>query len=81
MPVGARDGQRTAIASEQSGTGVALMARSVARHFEREGIVKVLPVRIELPLPPVGILTLRDRRPAPSSERLIECLRRAAKMR
>lgn len=55
----------------------ALMARSVARHFEREGLVQVLPVRVPVDLPPVGIITMRGRRKSPSADRLIDCLRSA----
>jgi DNA-binding transcriptional LysR family regulator len=55
------------------------MARSVSRHFEREGIVKVLPLRIALPLPPVGLITARERRASPSTARLIELLRKVAR--
>ena len=58
---------------------VGFLARGVARHFEREGLVKVLPVRLQIELPPVGIITMRGRLRTPSSEQLIECLRRAAK--
>ncbi|MBP6817196.1 MAG: LysR family transcriptional regulator [Burkholderiaceae bacterium] len=56
----------------------ALMARSVARHFERERLVRVLPVRVPVELPPVGIITMRGRRNSPSADRLIECLRAVA---
>ncbi|MBP8306465.1 MAG: LysR family transcriptional regulator [Burkholderiaceae bacterium] len=56
----------------------ALMARSVARHFEREGLLRVLPIRVPVELPPVGIITMRGRRKSPSAERLIDCLRAAA---
>jgi DNA-binding transcriptional LysR family regulator len=57
---------------------IGFLARSVSRHFEREGQVKVLPLQVPVELPPVGIITLRGRRPSPSSEQLIDCLRRAA---
>jgi DNA-binding transcriptional LysR family regulator len=55
------------------------MARSVSRHFEGEGIVKVLPLRIALPLPPVGLITARNRRLSPSTARLIDLLRKVAR--
>jgi DNA-binding transcriptional LysR family regulator len=55
------------------------MARSVSRHFEGEGIVRVLPLRIALPLPPVGLITARNRRVSPSTARLIELLRQVAR--
>ena len=58
---------------------IGFLARTVARHFEHEGLVKVLPVRVPIELPPVGIIALRGRRHTPSSEGLIGCLRRVAK--
>jgi len=58
---------------------IGFLARGVARHFEREGMVKVLPMRLQIELPPVGIITMRGRMRTPSSERLMECLRLAAK--
>jgi DNA-binding transcriptional LysR family regulator len=58
---------------------IGFMARSVSQHFEREGLVKVLPLRIAVDLPAVGIITLRGRRRTPSSDHLIDCLRRAAR--
>ena len=58
---------------------IGFLARSGARHFEREGLVKVLGIKVPIELPPVGIITMRGRISTPSSEQLIECLRRAAK--
>jgi DNA-binding transcriptional LysR family regulator len=58
---------------------IGFMARSVSRHFEREGLVAVLPIGVPVDLPPVGTITVRGRRATPSSEQLIECLRRAAR--
>src|SRR5882672_8236595 len=58
---------------------IGFLAREVARHFEREGLLKVLPVKLHIELPPVGIITMRGRIRTPSSEQLIECLREAAK--
>jgi DNA-binding transcriptional LysR family regulator len=57
---------------------IGFLARGVARHFEREGLVKVLHTRLQIELPPVGIITMRGRMRTPSSERLMECLRLAA---
>jgi DNA-binding transcriptional LysR family regulator len=58
---------------------VGFLARSVARHFEHEGLLAILPINVRIELPPVGIITLRGRRTTPASEGLIECLRRAAR--
>jgi len=57
---------------------IGFLAREVARHFEREGLVKVLPIKLRIDLPPVGIITMRGRIRTPSSEQLIACLREAA---
>ena len=57
---------------------VGFLARSVARHFERGGLVKVLAIKVPIELPPVGIITMRGRLRTPSSEQLVDCLRRAA---
>jgi DNA-binding transcriptional LysR family regulator len=60
-------------------TAVGFLARSVAKHFEREGLLAILPIVVRLDLPPIGIITLRGRRATPPSENLIECLRQAAR--
>ena len=57
---------------------VAFWARGVARHCQREGLVKLLPIKVPIELPPVGFISLRGRRATPSAEQMIECLRRAA---
>ncbi|HSW06711.1 LysR family transcriptional regulator [Aquabacterium sp.] len=56
---------------------IGFVARSVARHFEREGLVKVLAIAVPIELPPVGIITMRGRLRTPASAQLIECLRQA----
>ena len=60
-------------------SAVAFLARSVARQFEREGAIKVLRMSVPVELPAVGIITLRSRRKTPTSEAMIECVRRAAR--
>ncbi len=57
---------------------VGFMARSVGRHFEREGSVQVLPLPVRVELPPVGMMTLRGRTVTAATGRLMECLRTAA---
>jgi len=54
------------------------LAQQVALHFEREGLLKVLPIKVPIELPPVGIITLRTRVNTPSSAQLIRCLREVA---
>ena len=60
---------------------VAFMARSVARHFEQQGLLDVLSIAVPIELPPVGLISMRGRRRTPSTERLVECLRAVAKAR
>lgn len=62
----------------QERSGVCLLARSAARHFERSGLVKVLPVSFPLALPPVGVVHRRTRRPSVGLSLLLDCVRRAA---
>ena len=54
-------------------------ARTVARHYEAQGLVKILKIAVQIELPPVGIITMRGRLRTPASEQLIGCLRQAAK--
>lgn len=56
----------------------AFMARGVAMHFQRQGVLEVLGLDVPIDLPPVGLITMRGRRATPSTDRLIECLRRVA---
>ncbi|MES2188342.1 MAG: LysR substrate-binding domain-containing protein [Pseudomonadota bacterium] len=57
---------------------VAFVARTVGRHFQAQGLFKVLPLAVPIELPPVGIITLRGRRRTPGTEQLIACLRDSA---
>lgn len=56
----------------------AFMARSVARHFEREGVVKVLPLAIDVELPPIGMMTMRGQALTTTAQQMMECLRQSA---
>ena len=64
----------------QQRNAAAFMSRGVALHFQQQGVLKVLSIKVPIELPPVGLITLRGRRCTPSTERLIECLRLAARM-
>jgi DNA-binding transcriptional LysR family regulator len=55
------------------------VARGVGRQLERDGLAKVLDLRVPIELPPVGIITLRGRLRTPAAEQMIDCLRSAAK--
>ena len=52
-------------------------ACSVARHDQRQGLVTVLPIKIPIDPPPVGLISLRGRLRAPAREQMIGCLRQA----
>jgi len=58
---------------------IGFVARAVARHLEREGLAKILGVKVAIELPPVGIITMKGRLRTPASAQLVECLRKAAK--
>lgn len=57
---------------------VGFVARSVGQQLEAEGRFKVLAMAIDVELPPIGLITLRERRLAPSVTQLIGCLRTEA---
>jgi hypothetical protein len=53
--------------------------RREGRHIEREGLAKILPVKVPIELPPVGIISLRGRTQTPACEQFLSCLRRVAR--
>ena len=53
-------------------------ARSVADHYQAQGLVRVLPVKVPIELPPVGLITLRGRLRTPAAEQFMHCLRQVA---
>ncbi|MGK6311038.1 LysR substrate-binding domain-containing protein [Variovorax sp. DT-64] len=64
---------------ERSAAG--FLALGVARHFEGEGLVKVLRLPVPIELPPVGMITMQGRKPSPATDQLMQCLRIAAAKR
>ncbi len=56
---------------------VVFWAQSVARHWQQQGLARVLPIQLPIELPPVGIITLRTRARTPACEQLMACLREA----
>jgi len=58
---------------------IAFVARSVARFLEREGLAATLALKVPIELPPVGIITMRQRMRTPACEQMIDCLREAAR--
>ncbi|KAI3590711.1 Transcriptional regulator, LysR family [Cupriavidus sp. U2] len=58
---------------------VGFVAGSVGRQLQAEGRFHVLAMPVEVELPPVGLITLRDRRLPPSVAELADCLRETAR--
>ncbi len=54
------------------------MARSVAEHFAARGLLHVLPVRVPIELPPIGIIVLRGAVRSATAQRLMDELRAVA---
>lgn len=55
------------------------LARSVGLHFQKEGLLKVLPIDVPIELPPIGLITVRQRRLTSTTAQLMACLRTTAK--
>lgn len=66
----------TTFVKERDAAG--FLARSVGLHFQKEGLLAVLPIEVPIELPPIGLITMRGRRLTPSSEQLMDCLRLSA---
>lgn len=62
----------------QQRDAVAFVAKSVGGHFEKAGIFKVLALPVPVDLPPVGLITVRDRATTRITQQLMECLRSVA---
>lgn len=60
---------------------IAFMATSVARHFEKLGVVYTLRVRVTVDLPPVGMITLRGQQLTATTLEFMECVRKVAKQK
>ncbi|MEY4122152.1 MAG: hypothetical protein RLZZ457_990 [Pseudomonadota bacterium] len=63
----------------QEHQAVGFVARSVGLHFQKEQLLKVLPVTLAMDLPPVGIITLRGQKTSLTTQTLMACLRSVAK--
>jgi DNA-binding transcriptional LysR family regulator len=59
-------------------SAIAFVSGAVARYLEREGLAKALRIEVPIELPPVGIITMRNRIRTPACEQMIDCLRHAA---
>ena len=54
---------------------VVFWARSVAMHLQQQGLARVLPLKLPIELPPVGMITMRSRSRTPACEQLMQFLR------
>jgi DNA-binding transcriptional LysR family regulator len=66
------------LSAMQQRPAVAFLARSVAKHFTRQDLLRILKVKVPIELPPVGLITLRGRSQTPASQLLVTCLRETA---
>ena len=67
-------GQLTFITNQNA---LALMARSVAEHFAKSGLVKPLKLDVPIDVPPVGFITVQGRKPTPITQRICEIMRQS----
>ena len=67
-----------ALTALQQRGAVVFWADSVARGFEAQGLVKRLKLAVPIELPPVGLITIKGRKPSPATEQLLACLRAVA---
>lgn len=58
---------------------IGFLARGVAHHFQEQGLVRVLPVKVPIELPPVGLISLAGRLRTPSTDQMVECLQQVAR--
>ena len=58
----------------------ALMAQTVATHFANRGLIDVLNIDVPVDIPAVGLITMRDRKPTPITQRLSEIMRNIKKV-
>ncbi len=58
---------------------IAFMATSVARHFEKLGVVRALRITVPVDLPPVGMITSRGQQLTATTLEFMKCVRKVAK--
>ncbi|MEG0448159.1 MAG: hypothetical protein RR687_15485, partial [Comamonas sp.] len=68
-------GTEQVAATTQQRPAIGFLARSVAEHFERQGLLCTLNLKVPIELPHVGIITLRGRAKTPASQLLVDSLR------
>ena len=63
--------------TEQEAIG--FVAREVGMHFQQKGLFNILPIALEMDLPPVGLIMLRGQEPSHPTQALMANLRKVAK--
>ena len=53
---------------------VAVMPKSLAGHYSRLGVLKVLPLALPIHVPPIYLITRTDRTPSPASTQFIKAI-------
>jgi DNA-binding transcriptional LysR family regulator len=56
---------------------VGFWVRSAAEHYQKQGLVRIVPTPIPIELPPAGLITLGRRLRTPASEQMLDCLRQS----
>ncbi len=59
--------------------GIGFMAQSVGRQCEALGLARVLPLKVGVELPPIGLMTVRGARLTATTAQLMDCLRASAR--
>ncbi|HWL28832.1 MAG TPA: LysR family transcriptional regulator [Burkholderiaceae bacterium] len=58
---------------------ITVMPQSVARHYEARNFLDILPVRLPLVFPPLGIIMHRSMEPSPTMLQFIDCITNEAR--
>lgn len=59
----------------QQRQSIGFLANSVAKYFEEQGLIRIVPINVPIELPPVGIMTMQNRVSTPSTKELVACLK------
>ncbi len=58
---------------------IAFLARAVALQCEQDGLLRLLPVKVPIELPSVGVISVAGAIRTPSTEHFLRCLRQSAR--
>lgn len=59
---------------------ISVLPQSVARHYEARSFVSILPVKLPLVFPPLGIIMHRSMEPSPTMADFIDCITEEARL-